>query len=99
MANLYFDKQPSEIFSIAVNFSDRLADEETISSVDVSAIDIATGNDATATVIDSSAIDGVNINIKVKAGTDDYSYKITIKITTSGSNIFEEEVIMHVVEE
>ena len=99
MSYLYFDKQPSEEFFIAVDFSDRLATGETISSKTVTAINIATGVDATTTIIESSSIDGDNINIKVAAGITGNDYKITILINTSGSNILEEDVVMHVVEE
>jgi len=99
MANLYFDKQPWEAFFIAVDFSDRLETGETISSVTVTAINIATGADATATVITGSSIDGEDIEIKVKAGTTGDDYKITTKIITSSANSLEEDVIMHVIEE
>jgi len=99
MAKLFFDKQPSEEFFIAIDFSDRLADGETISSKIVTAVNVATGIDTTTVVINSSAIDGDDINIKVKAGTSGEKHKITVQITTSGSNILEEEVIMHVIEE
>ena len=97
MGNLFFDKQPDEEFSIVIDFSDRLEDEETIDTKTVTAINIATGEEAA--IVASSTIDGNNINIKVVDGIDKNDYKITIKITTSSSNTLEEEVIMHVVEE
>ena len=97
MSNLFFDKQPDEEFFIAVDFSDRLADGETITDKTVTAINIATGE--SAAVVNSSAIDGDNINIKVIGGTTGDDYKITVIVNTSGSNILEEDIIMHVVEE
>ena len=95
----YFYKQPSEVFVIAVDFVQRLATGETITSKTVTAIELKHNADKTSTVIDSFIIDGTAIDIKVKAGTDGISYKITIKAVTSGSNTLEEEVIMYVVEE
>ena len=92
-----FVKQPSEIFPITLDFSRRLATGETISSKTVTAA-IVGGGDATATVIDSSAIDGTEINITVKAGSDGVEYKITVKITSSASNVFEDEITMTVTE-
>ena len=91
-----FVKQPSEIFPISIDFSRRLASGETISSKTVTA---ATGGaDATATVITSSAINGDSIDITVKAGTDGTVYTITVKVTTSSSNVFEDEITMTVTE-
>ena len=93
-----FVKQPSEIFPISIDFSRRLASGETISSKTVTAIIVSTSADATATVISSSATNGTAIDITVKAGTTAVVYKITIKITSSASNVFEDEITMTVTE-
>lgn len=91
-----FTKQPSEIFSITMDFGKVLAASETISTKVVTAT--LSGADATSTVIDSSTISGSTVQVKVKAGTTGNSYKITIKITTSTGNVFEDEVTMTVTE-
>ena len=93
-----FTKQPSEIFTVSMDFSRRLQNSETIASKVVSAIITTTLADATATVIDSSTINGTDIDVKVKAGTTGLAYKITITITTSTGNVFEDEITMTVTE-
>ena len=93
-----FTKQPSEIFSINMDFGKNMTSAETISSRTVTAIKTSDSSDATATVIDSSTISGTIIQVKVKAGTTALSYKITIKITTSTGNVWEDEVTMTVTE-
>ena len=95
----YLNKQPSEIFPFSFDFVDCLDVAETIISKTVTAIELVHNADVTSTVIDSSSINGTKIVIKVQAGIDRVDYKITIKVTTSGGNIFEEDVIMNVVEE
>lgn len=91
-----FTKQPSEIFTVTMDFSRRLAESETISTKTVTAIITTTLTDATDTVISSSAIDGTDVDVKVKGGTTGLSYKITIVITTSTGNVFEDEITMTV---
>ena len=91
-----FTKQPSEIFTVSMDFSRRLVSGETLSSKTVTAT--AGGQDATSTVIDSSSIDGTDVDVKVKAGSDGTDYKITIKVTTSTGNVFEDEITMTVTE-
>jgi len=91
-------KQPSEIFSFNMDFGKMLASTETISTRTVTAVISGTSTDATSTVIDSSAISSSIIQVKVKAGATGTSYKITIKITTSTGNVFEDEVTMTVTE-
>ena len=96
---MFFQKQPSETFSIGIDFEDVLEDDETISSKVVSAIKIPSGTDATSLIIESSAISTTSIIVKVKNGSDKDAFKITVKITTSKANVFEEDILMNVVEE
>jgi len=91
-----FTKQPSEIFSVTMDFGKMLASAETISTKTVGAT--LSGVDATSTVISSSTISGSTVIVKVKAGVTGNSYKITITITTSDSNVFEDEITMTVTE-
>ena len=94
-----FFKQSSEQYPIAVDFSEVLATGETITAKDVSAIVfIGTAGTATSTVIASSAISSDNVNVTVKAGTSGLTYKITVKITTSALNVYEEDVLMEVID-
>jgi len=98
MSAHYFDKQPGEKFAITANFADVMNTGETINTKSVSAATIA-GVSATDTIIDSSSISGQTVLITVKAGTNGVSYKITVVITTSAGQIFEDEIVMHVVEQ
>lgn len=99
MSDNYFQKQPSEIFSISVDYELRMADGETIASKTVSAVETKHNSDRTSTVIDSSTINGTSVYVKVKNGTDGVHYKITVKAVTSGGNTLEEDIIMFVSEE
>jgi len=95
----YFEKQPDEIYSFSVDFGDVLDTDETISSKSAIAIDLSDNTIVTSTVIESSAIDGDSVTVKVKDGLDGESFKITVKATTSLLNTFEEDIIMNIIEE
>lgn len=91
-----FEKQPSEEFTISVNFTDNLAGSEDIASIDVKAYFNTT--DVTSTIIKATTFDDDIVYIKVQDGINKRKYKITTVITTTDSNIFEHDVIMKVVE-
>ena len=99
MSANFFDKQPSEIFTIAVDYTDRLDTGETIVSKTIVIVEVLTGTDRTSTMLRTSSILGAKVLVGVQAGTTGIDYKITVKATTNGSNVLEEEVIMHVIEE
>mgnify|MGYP005844759495 CR=1 FL=1 len=91
-----FLKQPSEEFTVALDFSGDLETGETVASKTVTASDIADGSDQTAAVIVSSSIDGTKVRVRVRAGTDGHDYKITATVTTNLSQVYEHEVTMRV---
>lgn len=94
-----FEKQPSEKFWFAIEFSGRLPAGLTISSAASAAVNNATNADAKATVIDGAdpVVDGTIVKFKVKAGTHGVDYKITITATLSdGFSTLEEDVLMQV---
>lgn len=88
-----FIKQPDEKFTISIDFNSNLESEETI---DTYTIVVTEAGDIVADIIDSSASAEGYINIRVKNGTNNTDYKITVKITTSDENVYEEDVIMQV---
>lgn len=90
-----FIKQPAETFTIAVDFTDRMATGEALSSATVTAID-SKGATQTTTVIASSSVSSPNVLVRVKAGTDGERYKITVTATTSTTEVYEADVIMRV---
>ena len=88
-----FEKQPSEEYSITVDFSEVLGDGETISTKVVTGY--LNGVDVTSTIIGTSTISGETVIVRVKDGTEN-NYKITIVITTSADNTYEEDILMKV---
>ena len=101
-----FTKQPSEIERVGVNFKSRLSSGDAIASAtfvvrDTAGTDVSSeiAQAASAAVTDEDA-DGTNdtASIKVQSGTDNTEYKMTIAATTSDSLVFEEDVIIHVIE-
>jgi molybdenum cofactor biosynthesis enzyme len=91
-----FTKQPSELFTIAVDFTDRMATGEALATAVVTATDSA-GADKTSTVIHASpSVSSPNVLVRVKAGTDGVDYKITVVATTATSEVYEADVTMRV---
>lgn len=96
---LSFEKDPDEEFPGMVGFEDDLAEDETISSVDVTVIDLDTGLPPDPTVLlgdykigtvseDGKTFtveDGPDVMQGVKAGVADQRVKIKVLITTSDS--------------
>lgn len=91
-----FLKQPSEEFTIALDFSADLESGETIADKTVTAIDVADSSDQTSTIIVSSSIDGSRVRVRIQAGTNGHDYKITAIATTNLSQVYEHEVTMRV---
>ena len=100
-----FEKQPSERYTVLLDFIKRLKTGEEIQSKEVVAT--YSGNDASDDVLDGSEIntDKDGINVGVKAGLTGRSYKITGKATTnlltpdSNPYIHEGDITMSVIEE
>ena len=93
-----FDKQPAEIFDVTCTFASRLKSGETVSSIAVTATILSTGATATSTVVSSSSLATPIATVKVQAGTSGVDYIITIKATTSSSNLHEADLLMSVLE-
>ena len=88
-------KQPSEKFTIAVDFANRIPTGAVISSQSITATD-PNDIDVTATVIEGPTISGTELQTKVKAGTADIDYKVTMKATLDNNDVLEEDVLMQV---
>lgn len=91
-----FLKQPSEQYNIVIDFSDILSTGETISSIEVTAYDRS--SDSTSSIIGDSSIDDDTVIVFVQNGLSDRVYKISVIITTSTSQVFEEDIWMSVYE-
>ena len=97
MAVFYFPKQPSEFFPITFDFAtDRFNGTEAAASQATTSINIATGADSTAEVINSSSQSAGVVTIVMKAGTDGDSHKITTLMTTDENNVYEQDAVMEV---
>ena len=92
-----FEKQPSEIIPISMDFANLLDTGETITTLDVTITD-SEDTDLTSTLLVGSAIVGSIAKVTVQSGTDGERYKITIQIVTSNSALYEEDVFMKVYE-
>lgn len=94
-----FTKQPNEEFIVENDFSGDLVSGETISSKTITATRISDGSDVTSGVIEFSAISDKKILVGVMRGDNGESYRIAIKIDTSGGNKYQKNAIMRVREQ
>lgn len=94
-----FNKQPWEEETIALEWSARLASGDSLSSGDIKCYDISDDSDVTSTLIDSTAISGTQLYLKVKGGDDGGVYKVEMKMTTSNGDKKEGEIFVIVKEE
>lgn len=93
-----FTKQPSEEFTIAIDFTGRMATGETLDSAVVTAADSA-GTDATAAVIESSSVSSPHVLVRIKGGQDGQDYRVTVVATTATTEVYEADVTMRVRDE
>jgi len=101
-----FTKQSYEEFFVSVDFIDAIADGDflVLHSSSVTAIDLTTGADATAIVLDIATVavikntDGILsiLEVLVKAGTNTRNYKITYKGVTNLSQKWECDLVMRI---
>lgn len=99
-----FTKQSYESFTVAANFSNNMASDETITSQTVVAID-SNGLDSSTIVLEQASVsnDGsFKVLVLVKDGTQVLSgkdgYKITFKAVTSIGHKWELDIMMKVKE-
>lgn len=91
-----FHKQPNESFTISIDFSNNLVNGDTINTYTV--IGYLNDVDVTSTIINSDSNDDDKVYIEVKNGNDGNDYKITVVVNSNESNIFEDDVLMRVLE-
>jgi hypothetical protein len=88
-----FVKQSDEIITFSMDYTNLLDTGETIASKTILAYDSGNNNVTSSLIVTSTIVDSV-VKVRVQAGTNGYKYKITIRITTSDSNVYEEDVFM-----
>lgn len=106
MEGTTFTKQSYEEFFVSVDFFDAVADGDflVVANCAVTAIDLTTGADVTATVLDTTTkvvlanTDGVLsiLEVLVRAGTTTKNYKITYKGVTNLSQKWECDIVMRI---
>jgi len=90
-----FTKKSAEIFPVSVDFEKVLDTGETlILGSSTVLVEDSDGNDVTSAMIvpGSESVSGSQYMAKVRAGTDDESYKISFQVTTSDSNVYEKDL-------
>ena len=98
-----FTKQPAEAFNITVDFSQRLASTESISSQTAIATKVSDSTVVTSTVIVSASVSAASgvVTVPVKAGTNGEDYRIRVRAVTNGTPAatHEADILMRVREE
>lgn len=91
----HIEKQPAEVIVIGVDFSS-IVGSATISSTSVTSIEVDTGQGAS--IAQSAGVENNVVKIKLSGGTDGKRYKVTVQVTLSDGQIWEEDVFVDVVD-
>jgi hypothetical protein len=87
-----FTKQPGERLSSSIDYSDALDSGDTVDSI-MSCLPSPEGLTASATLLDGS-----RVRIWVEGGDAGVSYKISVRVGTTGGERFEDEITCKVKE-
>lgn len=95
-----FTKQPSESYDLAFDFTGKLPSGRTLASGTLAATELASGADATGTVL-LAAVAAIDVSanqalLRVQSGADGTDYKLTCVVTLDDGQVLEEDVIMQV---
>src|SRR3972149_62722 len=93
----YVTKQGAEIEAISVDFAKRLGSNETIASIQVKAFDGST--DVSTSIMEGApSFSGTIVTTRVKNGTGGKRYNLQFLVTASSGNIYEEDVVLVIIE-
>lgn len=95
----YFEKLPSETFTIAVEWANQLPFGATLSTGVVAALKMDDQSNASATVLangTSATISGTQSRIKVNGGKVHTKYRIMFTVTLSNGEVLQEAVYMQI---
>lgn len=93
-----WDKQSYDSEIYEVDCSDRLDTGVTISSAEVKVFE-TNGADVSGTMVQGTAtIDGSNVYIQIKAGTDGKKYNVRLRLTLSNGEYAEDDMVLYVKE-
>lgn len=85
-------KQPSEKEYLAIEFSDRLASDDSLSSIIECKCYDANGNDVTSSMINPPIILGTQVRFWCEGGEDGQVYDLTLKVQTTNGFKLEEDL-------
>jgi hypothetical protein len=96
-----FEKQPNESYTISIDFTNILQENESIQACYITAY-LNNDNVTSSVIVDISddesevygSSDTSKVYIKVKDGISGLDYKITALIDTDDSNTYEEDILM-----
>lgn len=91
-------KLPYEVFPILVSFVHDLDPDETVpGSPSVTCINNKTGLDSKAEIVQSNVLTGTtDVKVVIKGGTLNEVHKITVRLTTDITNVYEKDVFVSI---
>lgn len=105
MTTLVWQKQPGETILITTDFSEKMVTGETIASIDSTAQALADGSSTNDLTISGAVISGQTVEFLAAGGTipnridvNEKDYKVTITVTTSASQVLENDESLKVKE-
>jgi hypothetical protein len=92
-----FPKQPTETYTVGVDFADKLPTGASVSTGTVTAIDPA-GVDVSGTVLSDTSVtvSGTKALIRVLAGVHGLAYRLKFVCTLSNGDVREKDLLMSV---
>ena len=92
------EKQPADIRSRAIDFSNKVPTGVTIESASLTCVIEETGEDVTSTILvdDAGVVQGESVIITVRGGDDGERYKVTIEATLSTGDILTADIFVDV---
>ena len=85
MLGKFGDKQPYEEYYLKFDFTEELAESDSIDEITATVIQVSDDSDTSPTMLDPTKdyADGSNAYVWIKGGTTDTVYLVTCKVTTS----------------
>ena len=87
-------KRSNEKFPIYANFQSALADSELIASYTLTCVNILNGANTKATIVNTDLNDDPKVKIIIQSGTKGDQHKITVKVVSSFSQIYEKDLLI-----
>ena len=92
-------KRPTEEFRLSWDFANDVEAADSYASHTITAIDVQTGTDVTATFLQSPqrvGTEGAILGVQIQAGTDGSDYDVVFALTTTQGDVFQRVVRVEV---